>query len=196
MSLQEAAFLATPFFSKVLRIDASRDERRSLRRRCGSGSWINEQHVLSVLTLVRESKHYVMGVMMPFAPSLTCNRLLTGGGGERSGSCRPHWLRLMSGSMHRRQESSHFISQPAHLITPLIQPHRIITASTWAQASSANCWIASEGSEPAKRLFPLALSSEGCFRAGSLCCKPTSSFSYLAPIVSARSDFPLESPDA
>lgn len=108
--------------------------------------------------------------MTAFAASVH-NRLLTGGGGERSGSRLPHWLRLMSGSMHRHQGSSHFISQPAHLITPLIQPRRTITF-TRAQASSANCRSASEGSEPATRRFPLALSSEGCFRAGSLCSNP------------------------
>lgn len=110
----------TPVGSKVLRID----ERRS---RSNNGS----SRMFFQLALAPESKPRAMGVMTPFAASASPvpNRLLTGGGGERSGRCRPHWLRLMSGSMHRHQGSSHFISQPAHLITPLIQPRRTITST-------------------------------------------------------------------
>lgn len=131
----------TPVGSKVLRID----ERRS---RSNNGS----SRMFFQLALACESKRRAMGVMTPFAASASParNRLLTGGGGERSGSCRPHWLRLMSGSMHRHQGSSHFISQRAHLITPLIQPRRTRT-STRTQAPSANCGSAREGSEPARR---------------------------------------------
>lgn len=170
MSLQEAAFgsTLTPFFSKVLRTDTSlflpsRAEPRSRRSRCSNGSGIKEQEdVLSLLTSARESKRRATGVMAAFVASASParNRLLTAEGGERSGSCLPHWLQLMSGSMHRHPGSPHFISQPAHLITPLIHPRRTITTFTRAQASAANCWSTREVSEPAKSLFPLAVTSE------------------------------------
>lgn len=132
----------------------SRDEPRIRRSRCSNG--------FSVLTSARESKRRATGVMATFVASASParNRLLTAEGGERSGSCLPHWLQLMSRSMHRHPGSSHFISQPAHLITPLIQPRRTITTFTRAQASYANCWSTREVSEPAKSLFPLAVTSE------------------------------------
>lgn len=149
-SLQEAAFgssLKNPHFI-IPAFSCSR---------CSNGSGINEQEdVLSVLT------SGLTGVMAAFVASAWSarNRLLTAEGGERSGSCLPHWLQLMSGSMHRHPGSSHFISQPAHLITPLIHPRRTITTFTRAQASSANCWSTREVPEPAKSLFPLAVTSE------------------------------------
>lgn len=101
--------------------------------RCSNGLRINEQaDVLSVLTLACGSQLHAMGVMTAFVAlaSPVCNRLLTAGGGGRYGSRLLHWLQLTTGSMHRHQGSSSFISQPAHLITPLIQPRRTITTFT------------------------------------------------------------------